>query len=736
MNSPRLLLAVLLLVSHASWLPAAELSPIELVRRFQLALALKDEPTLRRLALPDPDLPALWEGDKPAVELLNRLCMSLDKVVIQEVQPTGKGPERDIVRVQRAVRGRLEPPLAVLRVQGRWRLDARPFVLMALRRLERSPQANVGKAWEELFALDQFLASSPGLWGARLSDLVQTPHAPSFRTDTGEAPRAVYQAAEGRPAPALFGRPVQALELAFQNDFLAGVTATFYEAKTAPAALSSAQTQQLLGNLDRALRRLAKDNGRSRKARRDPNNRAQTIRARQWQLPGTTVRLEAIAANQSSRDPETGATSSRKRTVAVRVRASRRAETGDRDQSAKGSLGKEAREALGMLGTDVSPAVSAFWQQTKLGFLGSFAARCHAHWTPEQETAAGASFRSCYVQRPHQEIRDEKPVMFVRNEPLAASQVALFGRPVVAMVASFHQDRLVAFHFDFWNKGDGVVKGSETGVKGVTEEMGEKAFKSVLTRLRKAGLEFQRKAGSQGKISRVRDVRYIAKAGPTTVTLILQKGEYYSLLLEGSRHLASRSEEPKERASGRELRNTAKEGVIRITTDAEAAKYPGTVKVGDVFVQVPMVDQGPKGYCAPATVTRVVQYYGNETTMNEMAAMMGTQDGGGTRLTDIRDGVRKVTRRLRMSFKEEDVPDKKRLDSQRRVDRWMAKAVVDYIDSGNPIFWTIPDHIRLIVGYNARTREVLYSDSWGRKGYDRLPYQEAASKTEVIWIIR
>ncbi|MBT7164422.1 MAG: hypothetical protein HN904_16705, partial [Victivallales bacterium] len=144
----------------------------------------------------------------------------------------------------------------------------------------------------------------------------------------------------------------------------------------------------------------------------------------------------------------------------------------------------------------------------------------------------------------------------------------------------------------------------------------------------------------------------------------------------------------------------------------------------------------PKGYCAPATVTRVVQYYGNETTMNEMAAMMGTQDGGGTRLTDIRDGVRKVTRRLRMSFKEEDVPDKKRLDSQRRVDRWMAKAVVDYIDSGNPIFWTIPDHIRLIVGYNARTREVLYSDSWGRKGYDRLPYQEAASKTEVIWIIR
>ena len=428
MHSPRLLLAVLLLASHASWLLAAELSPIELVRRFQLALALKDEPTLRRLALPDPDLPVLWEGDGPTVEQLNRVCLSLDRVTVQEVQSADKGPDRDIVRVQRAVGGRLEPPLAVLRVQGRWRLDARPFVLMALRRLERSPQANVGKAWEELFALDQFLASSPGLWGARLSDLVQTPHAPSFRTETGEAPRAIYQAAKGRPSPTLFGRPVQALELTFQHDFLAGVTATLYDAKTAAAALSPAQTQQLLGNLDRALRRLAKDKGRSRKARRDPDNRAQTVRAREWRLPGTTVRLEAIAAKQSSRDPKTGAASSRRRTVAIRVRASRRAETGDRNRSGKGSLGREAREALGTLGTDVSPATSAFWQQTKLGFLGGFAARWYAHWTPEQETTGGASFRSCYVQRPREEIRDEKPVMFIRNEPLTTSQVALLCR--------------------------------------------------------------------------------------------------------------------------------------------------------------------------------------------------------------------------------------------------------------------------------------------------------------------
>jgi len=166
------------------------------------------------------------------------------------------------------------------------------------------------------------------------------------------------------------------------------------------------------------------------------------------------------------------------------------------------------------------------------------------------------------------------------------------------------------------------------------------------------------------------------------------------------------------------------------------AQHPGEVKVGDVFLQVPMVDQGPKGYCAPATLTRVVQYYGHQTTMNEMAAMMETQGDGGTLVTDVLDGVRKVTRRLRLSFKEEDLPGKDKLDNQRRLDRWVDTAIIAYIDNGNPIFWTVPMHQRLIIGYNAATREILSSDSWGQKGYDRMPYVEAAKQTEGIWIIR
>ena len=234
----------------------------------------------------------------------------------------------------------------------------------------------------------------------------------------------------------------------------------------------------------------------------------------------------------------------------------------------------------------------------------------------------------------------------------------------------------------------------------------------------------------------MRETRYTADAGPTRVTFIVQKEEYYSLLLESTRFLESRDEQPKERVSAQETRQDAKGRVIRIETEEEAGQHPGEVKVGDVFLQVPMVDQGPKGYCAPATLTRVVQYYGHQTTMNEMAAMMETQGDGGTLVTDVLDGVRKVTRRLRLSFKEEDLPDKDKLDNQRRLDRWVDTAIIAYIDNGNPIFWTVPMHQRLIIGYNAATREILSSDSWGQKGYDRMPYVEAAKQTEGIWIIR
>jgi hypothetical protein len=53
---------------------------------------------------------------------------------------------------------------------------------------------------------------------------------------------------------------------------------------------------------------------------------------------------------------------------------------------------------------------------------------------------------------------------------------------------------------------------------------------------------------------------------------------------------------------------------------------------GDVVISgVPMVDQGPKGYCAVATAERVFKYYGLPVDQHEMAQIAGSSsDGKGT----------------------------------------------------------------------------------------------------------
>ena len=47
---------------------------------------------------------------------------------------------------------------------------------------------------------------------------------------------------------------------------------------------------------------------------------------------------------------------------------------------------------------------------------------------------------------------------------------------------------------------------------------------------------------------------------------------------------------------------------------------------------VPMVNQGQRGYCFPATIERILRYYGIDADMHALALMMGTKVEGGTRM--------------------------------------------------------------------------------------------------------
>ena len=62
----------------------------------------------------------------------------------------------------------------------------------------------------------------------------------------------------------------------------------------------------------------------------------------------------------------------------------------------------------------------------------------------------------------------------------------------------------------------------------------------------------------------------------------------------------------------------------------ESPKAPG-VYPGDVYLSgIPMIDQGGKAYCAVASAARVLQNYGIEITMDDMAQLAGSSETCGT----------------------------------------------------------------------------------------------------------
>jgi hypothetical protein len=60
--------------------------------------------------------------------------------------------------------------------------------------------------------------------------------------------------------------------------------------------------------------------------------------------------------------------------------------------------------------------------------------------------------------------------------------------------------------------------------------------------------------------------------------------------------------------------------------------------------------------------------------------------------------------------------------------------IKEQIDNGLPVLWLIPQHARIINGYNLQTKSILYTDSWGA-GFEvrSMPYAEAVSLTQQAY---
>jgi hypothetical protein len=189
------------------------------------------------------------------------------------------------------------------------------------------------------------------------------------------------------------------------------------------------------------------------------------------------------------------------------------------------------------------------------------------------------------------------------------------------------------------------------------------------------------------------------------------------------------------------------DAVIRAQALANVEKREG----GDVVItDIPMVDQGPKGYCAPATAERAMRYLGVPADMYILANAGNTGFGGGTSVDMLLEGVGRLIRAKARSF-----------------DAWTGemkmKEIAKYVDKGVPLMWclcstkgfnetanrrtkerksvadwaawkekvtkesagnSLPKdkdtrHVVLIMGYNKETNEIAFSDSWGEDFKER-----------------
>lgn len=248
----------------------------------------------------------------------------------------------------------------------------------------------------------------------------------------------------------------------------------------------------------------------------------------------------------------------------------------------------------------------------------------------------------------------------------------------------------------------------------------------------------------------------------------------------------------KKKASGPVAGNVAKAKV-----KANVVKEPS----GDVRIDgVPMVDQGQKGYCAAATSERVLRYYGHPIDEHQIAQMAGTRAEGGTSISEMVETVRTVGSKCRLGFVSvvsmngtmADI--RKDLDQYNKAAKALKRPALSYdsflsghsfdvpamrkamepevllamrgkdarfkrfaagvkaqVDQGVPLFWGVtlgifpePDipqagggHMRLIIGYNAKTHEILYTDSWGR-GHElkRMPEDKAFAITHDAFYLK
>lgn len=321
--------------------------------------------------------------------------------------------------------------------------------------------------------------------------------------------------------------------------------------------------------------------------------------------------------------------------------------------------------------------------------------------------------------------------------------------------------------------------------RGLSEELNERLFDERLDRVQSTltsllSTQPKKKARDQGSVVRADGLEWETPESQVTLEWSASKNPFRGEFIR----LTVAPKVSQQRAIGETTTANANRAAVKKFVGADhVVKADGDVKI----VDVPMVDQGERGYCVVASAERLMRYYGATVDQTELAQIANSDADKGTSTQAMADSLKKLTARLGVKLKplyDWNVADflkmiedynklaKKEKAQEIRLGSYMIdvqeifqkmdpalyrqvrlkkasdeskfqRDIVRNIDEGIPLLWSVnigmvPEgnvkqysggHMRLIIGYNTAKKEIIYSDSWGPG------HEQKRMSLEDAWVI-
>lgn len=423
-----------------------------------------------------------------------------------------------------------------------------------------------------------------------------------------------------------------------------------------------------------------------------------------------------------------------------------------------------SKEADATVSLDPLVSSAAVWQMTGDQIATAFKAKGFAWLDPKTKDRGLIRPRNLILK----DDSNKKTIQY----RMMRHKLMLFGSPAYEASLEFSGGKLNSVSISIWNKGDA----DQPIIKAIYEDLIKKTVSAVNVALAVPGRDLGLDNTAAAKISRWRWESPItlaqleSSAGKDADRQFTAEFIRLRLVPKG--------------ASGLESKGTS---IAKVSVSSLTGRVK-TNPAGDVYIDsVPMVDQGEKGYCAVATTERVMRYYGIQVDQHDLAKAAETS-GSGTNPQDFENALHHLQGRFKIRVRDLIHFDDKDYEKMMEVYNREAKKAGarqakpgDYYfefnpdimrearcragafekfrnlitastSKGVPLLWALslgryPEtghenpqggggHMRTIIGYNTKTDEVIFSDSWGAgHEFKRMKGRDACAATLGLYLV-